>query len=598
MKCKNPDRSTSIVRWRYFYRNCSVFKKSCSTFQGAYVAASTVCKQRLYDPKSTSMVLYFNAEENNNWGDVRNWWKDSFYTSSADFVPRKIDTAVINATCNVNSKGGAVVYDLIVNDPNEQGFVLNVFVSVKNLAIFNGHSTNLGMISGTAVFNDYSINNGDILGDAYFYDYSVNNSVDSVYKDAFFSNFSLNNGTVRGSAFFKDSSSNSPNGIVEGFAFFADSSTNLGTVLGGFVFEQFVSGGAVASGETNTRIVILGQGGVRSGGSALSTINCVARSSGGSLSSGTAKSNVVYNFIVPFFAGGWTDQSYSANTVVSFEGLYYICLQSFFGDHAVTPEENIIIYEGTRWAYYTNENNGLISGLSSVITNYKLDTSGGCLVSGISLQTFSDVITPSGGSFVGGISKFNVVYNTTREIIPESSDRTGVRCSGSADVLRITTISQISYGKWMNGGEIFRNGMIVEKLYALQNYSNVSVTWTITNITLSGVVRNLGNVGSTIVNQNNLVFRDDGYGLGVANAVDFLNGTMNAYDLDLSVVFRTNFDNLIVAENHRTSENWSITIREDSSFHSVPVYYVLRLGDIIQDSIDGGSGFYDWSNLE
>ena len=47
-KCKNVDGTKDCRTQRYFYVTCPHVNSMCSQLSGAYVAATTICGQRLY----------------------------------------------------------------------------------------------------------------------------------------------------------------------------------------------------------------------------------------------------------------------------------------------------------------------------------------------------------------------------------------------------------------------------------------------------------------------------------------------------------------------------------------------------------------------
>ena len=48
MKCKKPDNTYITVTSKVFYANCPKNNQLCSATEFAYVAAITVCRQRLF----------------------------------------------------------------------------------------------------------------------------------------------------------------------------------------------------------------------------------------------------------------------------------------------------------------------------------------------------------------------------------------------------------------------------------------------------------------------------------------------------------------------------------------------------------------------
>jgi len=48
MRCLKPNGVYTTTAWRYFYANCPATNRLCSGSSGAYVAAITICTQRLW----------------------------------------------------------------------------------------------------------------------------------------------------------------------------------------------------------------------------------------------------------------------------------------------------------------------------------------------------------------------------------------------------------------------------------------------------------------------------------------------------------------------------------------------------------------------
>lgn len=48
MKCKEADGTKTTVTWRLFYPACPKINANCNPLGGAYLAAVTICAQRLY----------------------------------------------------------------------------------------------------------------------------------------------------------------------------------------------------------------------------------------------------------------------------------------------------------------------------------------------------------------------------------------------------------------------------------------------------------------------------------------------------------------------------------------------------------------------
>lgn len=153
-------------------------------------------------------------------------------------------------------------------------------------------------------------------------------------------------------------------------------------------------------------------------------------------------------------------------------------------------------------------------------------------------------------------------------------------------------ITQTSYSAWLLGGgdEFFvREGVNYTKMYALTSYNDFTINWTVTELKINGVVVQDGygvpRQFSGGVTAGALNFRDDGNGLGVANAVDFLNTILEDYNDVIQTRFETTSLNLIVAK-HNGVDNFSIRITENSIYHTSPQYYLLStVNGLIGDNI-------------
>lgn len=158
------------------------------------------------------------------------------------------------------------------------------------------------------------------------------------------------------------------------------------------------------------------------------------------------------------------------------------------------------------------------------------------------------------------------------------------------------TITQTSYQSWIMGtGDdmILRDGTYYDKIDALANYDDWDLNWNITEMKVNGEIQEYNS--SNTVNNSNLNFRDDGQGLGVSNAVDWLNSIME--DFQLQTRFETVANNLILARYY-ISENFSITIDETSIYHTYDGYYIIRTNnESIQDSVSIISNFTSWNIL-
>ncbi len=48
MRCKKHDGTYTVTAWRYYYPQCPRLSTTCNGKAGAWVAAVTVCGQRLF----------------------------------------------------------------------------------------------------------------------------------------------------------------------------------------------------------------------------------------------------------------------------------------------------------------------------------------------------------------------------------------------------------------------------------------------------------------------------------------------------------------------------------------------------------------------
>jgi hypothetical protein len=115
--------------------------------------------------------------------------------------------------------------------------------------------------------------------------------------------------------------------------------------------------------------------------------------------------NYTYNFLVPFFAGEWTDQPYNKDTVVSYYyslgNLYatFICTQSFDTDTNIDPASYVYYYGSDRWDFYIPETTAELAG--TAIDELSVD--GSLIIGGTAICYLADdQIQIQGGSLVGG----------------------------------------------------------------------------------------------------------------------------------------------------------------------------------------------------
>ena len=191
-------------------------------------------------------TFYFNAAVDNEWQTLGNWWMDDNFTTQATALPTSVDDVIATASITSNSGSEPTVANFTFNDPNGNGPLISISITVNGDATFNDSSyNNGGTVTGDATFNDSSFNYGTVTGNATFNDSSTNNG--TVTGNATFNDTSLNSGTVNGDAVFNDSSSNFYS-TVNGDAVFNDSSSNSGTVNGDATFSLSAASNQIAAG--------------------------------------------------------------------------------------------------------------------------------------------------------------------------------------------------------------------------------------------------------------------------------------------------------------------------------------------------------------
>lgn len=227
-------------------------------------------------------AYYFNADVDNDWNTLGNWWMDSGYNQAATELPGSGDHAIINANCNFIdgfNGGNVTVGALTVNGPYVSfgsGFGSSV-VTVEGNATLGGCYTyanlkvggtctlnsgtsidggtiqglgntyptrwgtivinnsvtkgNLGMLVGNITFNDSSVLAGMVEGNVVFNNTSAMNQGGWIFK-SYTSYNPLTAAANTGNATFNNSS-NMNDGTVDGDATFnGSSSKNGGTVVG------------------------------------------------------------------------------------------------------------------------------------------------------------------------------------------------------------------------------------------------------------------------------------------------------------------------------------------------------------------------------
>jgi len=179
--------------------------------------------QEVWSAVQAATLYYNNAEGDELWTTVGNWWLDAGHTEPAGRLPSEIDSVV--ASANITPSGQTVVNFTLGNG------ALFGPVTVTGNATFNEGSQNLETLTGNATFNSAVLNSGTITGDATFNDDS--GSSGTVNGNATFNDSSINFSTVNGNAIFNDSSLNY--GTITGTATFTGSACNSGGTAGTFV---------------------------------------------------------------------------------------------------------------------------------------------------------------------------------------------------------------------------------------------------------------------------------------------------------------------------------------------------------------------------
>lgn len=133
-------------------------------------------KTGLKNPFRPRTMLYYNAAIDTDWGNLGNWWLNSAFTVPATTLPNDDNSVWLAASVTINSSSPPTIYNLIVSDPNNDGWSLGVPVTVEGMAAFTGSSTLDSSIVGQAAFADASSNLGTVIGNAAFDNDSTNSS--------------------------------------------------------------------------------------------------------------------------------------------------------------------------------------------------------------------------------------------------------------------------------------------------------------------------------------------------------------------------------------------------------------------------------------
>lgn len=214
-------------------------------------------------------TLYFNnAEDDQEWSTLGNWWLNAACTTPATSLPTSSDSVEQG-----DGYGGGTVYNsgseptvVNVNMPNTELYFsitvtgLAIIYRLGSLAspystltgdavladIFGGIVTgdatisgalNLGSVGGTATFTGVTVGDGLIdgtVGSGVFYNNTQCVANQTVTNNATFNDSSVCNGTVGGDATFNDDAIGE-SGTIDGDGTFNDRTFNINMSVGGEV---------------------------------------------------------------------------------------------------------------------------------------------------------------------------------------------------------------------------------------------------------------------------------------------------------------------------------------------------------------------------
>lgn len=184
-----------------------------------------------------SRTLYFNAAQDNDWGNLNNWWNDSGFTDPATSIPTPYDNVVVSGNVYLDTAfNTAYVNQLTVvgqgGNPGDFGSYIQTAINVGafNRATFNGASLNYGTINADVTFNDFSIAGVPVIDMSLTFGYGMING------DVTFTATTANYGTIDGSATFNGDYGNA--GLINGTAVFHDATSNPGEVVGHATFYE------------------------------------------------------------------------------------------------------------------------------------------------------------------------------------------------------------------------------------------------------------------------------------------------------------------------------------------------------------------------
>ncbi len=323
-------------------------------------------------------------------------------------------TALVTAVYNINASGG-----VICSGPSEvqSSFLLdengNLIVSESgDFILIEPATLTSGGTNVNAIYN-ITVSGGSLGGGT---------ATATVRYNVTATGGSLGGGTATATVRYNVTATGGSLGGGTALQTFTDiAETSGGSLSGGtaaaiVLYSVTASGGLLGNGTVSQTSSDVAEvfGGSLGSGTATATVRYNVTVTGGSLGGGTATVRAIYNFVVPYFDGEWTDKGYTVNNVVHYNGLYYICIRSFaFENNAVSPEEDILDFGGTKWAIYSATNNALLSGSAKSTAIYAIAATGGSLGGGTAVQVFSDAIEASGGSLGGGAVTSTIQYNIT-----------------------------------------------------------------------------------------------------------------------------------------------------------------------------------------
>ena len=204
----------------------------------------------------TPRTLYYNNVDNNeDWGDLGNWWTDSALTVPATSLPTAYDNVVISGVILGDSNNVPMEYvnSMVVTGGTDSGndgpfggynFIV-VPVSASHGATFNQYTGLVGYLLADTTFNDSSFAGAPFLDNSGpSFGYAM------IVGTVQFTTTTANYGTIIGDATFNGSYGNA--GLIYGTATFNDATSNPGVVVGHAIFhDNSLNGGFSTGGNPN-----------------------------------------------------------------------------------------------------------------------------------------------------------------------------------------------------------------------------------------------------------------------------------------------------------------------------------------------------------